>query len=58
MIPEHRRAIYGRTWDREWNPYAGTHYKRQQRADRWAGLLLAVAIGVAGAVALVVWAAQ
>lgn len=52
MIPEHRRAINGRTWDREWNPYAGTHYKRPPRADRWAGIALAVAIGVALALSL------
>ncbi len=45
-IPEFRRAINGRTFDREWTSYAVEHY----RAPQWhrpAGVLLAVAIGVA-----------
>ncbi len=56
-IPEYRRAINGRTFDREWSAYAGEHY-RAPRWDRWAGVALAVAIGVAGALALVAWSTQ
>ena len=51
-IPDFRKAINGRTFDREWTAYAGAHYRRPPRGDIWAGVLLAIAIGVGLAFAI------
>lgn len=55
-LPEHRRALYGRTWPTsythaDFDPIS--HYKRGlPLTDRVAGVLLAVFIGAALALAL------
>lgn len=54
-LPEFRRAINGRTWDREWQPYAGTHYKR----SAWgSSTILAAIVTVAGCVLIGAMLAQ
>lgn len=49
-LPEHRRAIYGRTWSQAWNPAAMDPVQRFRRpvpmTDRVLGVLMACAIGV------------
>ncbi len=53
-LPEHRRALNGRTWSSSWS--AGSfdpisHYQRPHQ--HWASVALAVAIGVALALVLI-----
>ncbi len=48
-IPDHRRAIHGRTWDREWTPEAVEHH-RASRLVRFARQTVAAAAIVAFAV--------
>lgn len=53
-IPEFRRAINGRTFSQTWEPYAGTHHRRDvlrvgKLADRviyGIGVILAVVAAV------------
>lgn len=58
-LPEHRRAIHGRTLDRSFEPtdYAMIEHCTSdvRLLETVAGVLLAVAIGVGLAVALVAW---
>lgn len=57
-LPEHRRALFGRTFSRPWAPGEFdpiAHYRRPSPAERVAGVLLATVIGILGAAALVNW---
>jgi hypothetical protein len=60
-LPHHRRAIFGRTHDRRWEPADMDPIRRYRRltiGDRIAGVVLAVVIGIAGAGLLVHWLAR
>lgn len=57
-LPQHRSAQHGRTWDRPWSasdydPIQS--YPRIPRQQQAAGVVLAIVIGIVGAVALVSW---
>ena len=57
-LPKHRSAQAGRTWDRPWSasdydPIQA--YPRIPRQQQAAGVVLAIVIGIVGAVALVSW---
>jgi hypothetical protein len=52
MIPEHRKAIHGRTWDREWQPRAVEHHRRSLFATL-ADAVFAIILGVV--IALTLW---
>ena len=56
-LPEHRRAIYGRTHRQSWNPASFDPIERHKRpvplTDRVLGFLLACGIGVVLALILV-----
>lgn len=56
-LPTHRHAAAGRTWDRVYRPehYAPIQHVHQSRTERMAGVIVAVVIGVLGAMALVHW---
>lgn len=57
-LPKHRSAQAGRTWDRPWaasdfDPIQ--RYPRIPRQQQAAGVVLAIVIGIVGAVSLVHW---
>lgn len=57
-LPEHRRAVTGRTWSQAWNPAdmdPVQAYPAESTAERIAGVVLAVVIGILGAAALIHW---
>lgn len=57
-LPAHRSAQHGRTWDRIWSASDFdpiSHYPRIPRQQQAAGVVLAIVIGIVGAVALVHW---
>ena len=58
-LPEHRRIVYGRTYGRAWSPADMDPIRRYTRptspAERAAGVLLGVVLGIVGAVMLVSW---
>ncbi len=57
-LPQHRRAIHGRTWGRAWSPADMdpiTFYPRPIGAERYAGVILAVVLGIFGALMLAHW---
>jgi hypothetical protein len=55
VIPEHRQAIHGRTFDREWQPRAVEHYRRPSaRLAAIKNVALAIALGLS--LALLGWA--
>jgi hypothetical protein len=60
QLPEHRRAINGRTFSRQWRPeeWAAVETYRQPCWERIADVVMAVAIGIVLAIILVSWAAQ
>jgi hypothetical protein len=55
VIPEHRQAIHGRTFDREWQPRAVEHYRRPSRIFG-AALNVALAIALGIVMGLLAWA--
>jgi hypothetical protein len=56
VIPEHRQAIHGRTWDREWEPRAVEVYRRPGRSIFGAALNVALAIALGIVMGLLLWA--
>lgn len=54
-LPDHRRAIHGRTHSSVYQPASFAAIERQHVGtfDRWAGVALAVAVGVALAFVMV-----
>ena len=57
-LPEHRRALHGRTFAQAWSaatfdPIA--HYSPSGAWSRWLSILLAFACGVGAALALLHW---
>lgn len=61
-LPSHRRIVHGRTWGRSWSPEDYDPIKVYRRptsiAERAAGYILAVVIGIFGALLFAHWAAQ
>lgn len=54
-LPEHRRAIHGRTFSQQWDPAGFDPLRHYRSGNEWAGRLLAVSIGLALDVVLVRW---
>ncbi len=58
-LPDHRRILHGRTWGRSWSPedYDPIQVYRSptSAAEKAAGYVIAVVIGVLGAAALANW---
>ena len=57
-LPKHRSAQTGRTWDRTWSASDFDPvqcYPRVSSTERALGVVLAIVIGIVGAVALVHW---
>jgi hypothetical protein len=55
-LPTHRSVLHGRTWGRTWSASEFdpiTRYQRGSRTERAAGVVLAVLIGIFGALLLI-----
>jgi hypothetical protein len=57
-LPEHRRIVAGRTHGRAWRPEDADpmqFYPAATKAERIAGVVLAVVLGIVGAALLAHW---